>query len=229
MPSAYATFANILALTNPETKCQYHLSELTANGDFTQVKTPFPKGFLPTVFVDPHLKLLVTLRFIFKQGLVNKKTYMPGMHLLARVCNAQSISMLINPRLYEHSALTLPQKHNFLATQETSPPAAEPGPSTSHNLNKRQAINPQQTPLSSLASSPVSTPNSYLLFPLLCLACEHKRDKGKGKAVPMPSTEDNSMVVNSDLVNPSEGNVDADGELVDFLESPKELAEKKDA
>ncbi|KAG6869434.1 hypothetical protein C0995_003111 [Termitomyces sp. Mi166 len=210
MPSAYATFANILALTNPETKCQYHLSELTANGDFTQVKTPFPKGFLPTVFVDPHLKLLVTLRFIFKQGLVNKKTVKDAVHAW-------------------HAPIGQ-------TTQETSPPAAGPGPSTSHNLNKCQAINPQQTPLSSSASSPVSTPTPTPTYCSHCsawpvttkgLVIPPNRDKGKGKAVPMPSTEDNSMAVNPDLVNPS--NVDADGELVDFLESPKELAEKKGA
>ncbi|KAG6883331.1 hypothetical protein C0995_012446 [Termitomyces sp. Mi166 len=205
MPAAYATFADILALTNPETKCQYHLSELAANGGFTQVKTPFPKGFLPTAFVDPHLELLVTIRFISKQGLVNKET-------IEDVCD-------------------------FLATRETSPPAVEPGPFTSHNCNKHQAINPQQTPLSSLASSLVSTltptyHSHHSAWPVttkgLVICSPNPRDKGKVKAAPMPSTEDDSMVINPDLVNPSEGNVDADGELVDFPESPQEPAEKKD-
>ncbi|KAG6858470.1 hypothetical protein C0995_016375 [Termitomyces sp. Mi166 len=212
MPSAYATFANILALTNPETKCQYCLSELTANGDFTRVKTPFPKGFLPRAFIDPRLKLLVTLRFIFKQGLVNKET-------VKDVCSQPSA------------------KAQFLSHSRDLPTCCETWTIYFHNLNKRQAINPQQTPLSSSASSPVSTPT-----PTYCSHCSawpvttkglvippNPRDKGKGKAVPMPSTEDNSMVVNPDLVNPSEGNVNADGELVDFPESPKELAEKKDA
>ncbi|KAG6870467.1 hypothetical protein C0995_012797, partial [Termitomyces sp. Mi166 len=74
MPFAYAAFADILALANPETKSQYHLLELAANGDFTRVKTPFPKGFLPTAFVDPCLELLIILKFISKQGLVDKET-----------------------------------------------------------------------------------------------------------------------------------------------------------
>ncbi|KAG6887325.1 hypothetical protein C0995_016171 [Termitomyces sp. Mi166 len=54
-------------------------------------------------------------------------------------------------------------------------------------------------------------------------------DKGKGKAVSMLSTEDDSMAVDPDLVNPSEGDADKDGELMDFLKSLKELAEKKNA
>ncbi|KAG6894665.1 hypothetical protein C0995_013889 [Termitomyces sp. Mi166 len=80
MPFAYAAFADILALTYPETKCQYYLSELAANWDFTQVKTLFSKGFLLTVFVDPHLELLITLRSISKQGLVDKKTVEDVVH-----------------------------------------------------------------------------------------------------------------------------------------------------
>ncbi|KAG6860111.1 hypothetical protein C0995_015580 [Termitomyces sp. Mi166 len=53
MPFAYATFTNILALTNPETKCQYYLSELTDDGDFTQ---PVIMKGLVICFLNPKDK-----------------------------------------------------------------------------------------------------------------------------------------------------------------------------
>ncbi|KAG6871636.1 hypothetical protein C0995_002037 [Termitomyces sp. Mi166 len=194
------------------------------------------------MFINPRLELLITLRFISKQGIVNKETIKDAVHAW-HMPISQRVQCTMHfhahqSKAYKHGALTLPQKHGFLATREASPPAMGPGPSTSHNCNKHQAIDPPQTPLSSLASSLVSTPTPTNHFhcsvwPVttkgLIIHSPNSRDKGKGKAVSMLSTEDDSMAVDPDLVNPSKGNADKDGELVDFLESPKELAEKKNA
>ncbi|KAG6860986.1 hypothetical protein C0995_005222 [Termitomyces sp. Mi166 len=241
MPFAYAAFTDILALANPETECQYHLSELATNGDFTRVKTPFPKGFLPTAFVDPHLELLVTLGFISKQALSirkpSKMRYIHGACLLARGCNAQSISTLVNPRLM---SIVLSPFHKSVISRPLERPHHLPQdlghPLTTTAISAKPSTH--QTPLSSLTSSPVPTPTPTnhshrsvqpVITKGLIIRSPNPRDKGKGKAVSMSSTEDDSMVVDSDLVNPSKGDADKDGELVDFPESPKELAEKRNA
>ncbi|KAG6886607.1 hypothetical protein C0995_006479 [Termitomyces sp. Mi166 len=184
-------------------------------------------------FINPCLELLMNLGFISKQGPVDKETVEDVVCVwcapIGQRVQCTKHFHACQSEAYEHCALILPQKCDLLATQEASPPATGPGPSTSCDCNKHQAINPPQTPLSSSASSPASTPT-----PTYCTHHSVQPVMAKGLIVCSPNpkdkdTEDNSMAVDKELVTPSEGDADMDGELIDFPDSSNEPAEKKDA
>lgn len=65
----------IMNLADPKDECKYHLAEYnTDSHQWNKVKMLFPAGFLPSSFIDSQLDLLVMLRFISKQGNVDKQT-----------------------------------------------------------------------------------------------------------------------------------------------------------
>ncbi|KAG6876026.1 hypothetical protein C0993_006172 [Termitomyces sp. T159_Od127] len=209
MPLGYNTFAMVLNLANPETKCQYCL--LAYNKEekgWKKVNKPFSNRFLPTTFVDPCLDIPVTLSFITNQGNVDKQTVEDAVRAW-HVPSGQKVQRTKQFHMHQagHVVLgqLLPQKRTYSETSSVYSASSNimAGPLAVHR-DKRLGMG-QSAPLTSKRAP---------------MAHEHNR-KGKGKEI----TDDLAMVVDNTTKTVTPEDADTDGEFKDFSNSPKEAKE----
>ncbi|KAG6875805.1 hypothetical protein C0992_002214 [Termitomyces sp. T32_za158] len=213
MPIGYNTLATLLNLADPETECQYCLSAYNVQKKgWEKVSKPFPAGFLPATLVDPRLELLVTLGFITDQGNVDKQTVEDAVRAW-RAPSGQRVQRTKqfharhgSSAMKEPGTRMLPQKRAFAQPRVEAPIYSNPADVLPEpHRDKRRAIR---------ALAPAVTSKEVIIrFP---------DRKGKNKALPEDQIEDSAMIVDMSGVHQPLDDVDAEGELEDFPDSPKE-------
>lgn len=211
MPLGYQTFAEILNLADPVEECQYRLTVYSEEQKgWEKVNKLFPPRFLPSTFTDPCLELLVTLGFITNQGNVDKQTVEDAVQAW-RAPSGQRVQ-----RIKQFHARQTATRSPYAQTRPQASPIAD----RSHGIHEHHsAVAGPSTPrrdkrpgLYLTKRTPVSTEGP----------ARPSNGKGKEKAVKETRKEDSAMEVDppAEVVPPDD--LDADSELEDFPESPKE-------